>query len=513
MKRFRIRIISILLLIAVFICGININAFAKEIRKLNSSYDESQSLTLGETGGYLSGCLKATQKLYADRKFRMRTGHGFAAENGNNLYDSLKGFDTKVIGDNNVKNGADRIIFNKNSSVTLIQDKYYSQATKSVNAAFGTDGMYKYVDGDGLPMQLEVPADQYEEAVVKMKEKISAGKVKNITDPDEASIIVRKGKLTYKQAKNLVKAGNIDSLKYDAATGIISATYSTGISFAINFAIASINGEDLETACIDSLKDSIKTGAVVGLTHIIVSQLSKTKLNNLYVPAGKSLSKVLGKDMCKIILGGSNVSYLGKNVLGEASQFLAKEIHVQVVMLVVLSVPDIIDLFSGRISPEQLMANITIGASGLVGTTAGALGGAAIGSGIAPGIGTTIGGIVGGIIVGTGASIGAELLIDNFTESDAEKMCKIIQDEFEKLSKDYIVSKDEADQIVEKLQSKLDGETIKDIYESKDRNKFANKLLTKLFDEQIAKRKITIPSDEDARYASKEILAETIYIH
>ncbi len=513
MNKKLIKAISFILAINIFFCSFSVSAFATE-GNTEISAEENKSFSLGEAGGYLSGNLKIAKNLYEERKFSSPNGgHGFAAERANSFYERLEGIKNKVVGDNNVKDGPDRIVFNRNGKNTLVQDKYYQTAAESVNSAFGKDGMYRYFDGDGAPMQLEVPSDQYDDAVIKMKEKIKAGKVKNITDPNEAGNIIRKGKLSYKQAVNLTKAGNIDSLKYDAATGIISSAYVTGISFAINFAIASINGEDLSNAFLNSLKDSLKTGGVVFLTNILVKQLTKTKLNNLYAPAGKALTNVLGENLSRSILEIQKIPYTGKNIINVTSKFLSKAIHSQVIMLIVLTMPDIIDLFRGRISPEQLIINLTVGASGMAGGAAGAAGGAAIGSAIAPGAGSVVGGIVGGLLGFTGASIGAELLIDNFTESDAEKMYSIIQDEFKKLSEEYIISKDEGDKITDKLHAMLDGETIKDMYESKDRNAFANKMIRKLFEEEIAQRNITIPSDEESRAQLKETLSDVVYIH
>lgn len=512
MKKRLIRISSIIIVIALLIGIVPSYVFADE-KKIKPKTDESKTLSLGEVGGYLAGNLKITKQLYLDKKFSLRTGHGFAAENANNLYDSFRGRKGKVIGDNNVKHGADRIIFNKNGINTLIQDKYYSTAKRSVTAALDTEGYFKYIDGNGNPMQLEVPKDQYDDAVSFLKEKIKLGKIKNITDVKDAESIIRKGKVTYRQAVNITKAGNLDSLKYDASTGVITSLCSAGISFVINFAVAIINGETPQKAAVDSLKEGIKTGAIVGLTHIIVNQLSKTNLKNIYLPAGKALSKVLGKDLCEIILKNTGEFVAGKNILNQASKFLANEVHVQVVLLIILSVPDILDLFKGRISPKQMIANITVTASGLAGSVGGAAGGAAIGTAINPGIGSAVGGVVGGIIGGSGSSIGAKLLIDNFTESDAEKMCKIIQDEFEKLSKEYIVSKNEADKIVGIIQEKLDGETIKDMYESKDRNRFANSMLRKIFEKQVAKRRIEIPSDFEIRNKTKQSLNNVVFVH
>ncbi len=50
-------------------------------------------------------------------------------------------------------------------------------------------------------MQLEVPRDQYAGAVETMRNKIREGKVPGVTDPAEASRLIRRGHLTYTQAR------------------------------------------------------------------------------------------------------------------------------------------------------------------------------------------------------------------------------------------------------------------------------------------------------------------------
>ena len=63
-------------------------------------------------------------------------------------------------------------------------------------AAFdGQNGQYRY--GNNGPMQLEVPCDQYAGAVETMRNKIREGKVPGVTDPAEASRLIRRGHLTY----------------------------------------------------------------------------------------------------------------------------------------------------------------------------------------------------------------------------------------------------------------------------------------------------------------------------
>ncbi|EOX5852003.1 hypothetical protein ACPTLT_005500, partial [Escherichia coli] len=109
-------------------------------------------------------------------------GHGFAAERGNHIVDRVRLKNARILGDNNARNGADRLV-----SGTEIQTKYCSTAARSVGAAFdGQNGQYRYMGNNG-PMQLEVPRDQYAGAVETMRNKIREGKVPGVTDPAEAS--------------------------------------------------------------------------------------------------------------------------------------------------------------------------------------------------------------------------------------------------------------------------------------------------------------------------------------
>ncbi|HCQ7632095.1 TPA: hypothetical protein ACG5UY_005142, partial [Escherichia coli] len=112
----------------------------------------------------------------------------------------------RILGDNNARNGADRLV-----SGTEIQTKYCSTAARSVGAAFdGQNGQYRYMGNNG-PMQLEVPRDQYAGAVETMRNKIREGKVPGVTDPAEASRLIRRGHLTYTQARNITRFGTIES--------------------------------------------------------------------------------------------------------------------------------------------------------------------------------------------------------------------------------------------------------------------------------------------------------------
>lgn len=475
--------------------------------------EDEAKYNVGEVGGYLVGNGKTIEKLYGDRKFSRNTGWGWAAERGNNLYDSLKGLDTSVIGDTDEKNGADRVIKNRNGTKILIQDKYYKSASGTVGAAFDEDGIYKYVDENEMPMLLEVPADQYDDAVELMRKKIENGQIRNVTDPAEAENLLKKGSLTYRQAKNLTKAGNIDSLKYDATTGVISSVYATGISFAIDYVVNIVNGEEVRDALMNSAETGVKTGAIVGITHVVSSQLSKTAVLEVYMPASKALAKVIGEDACNALLQRTGVEILEKDLVNQASKVIARELLSNSVLVVVLSVPDIIDAFRGRISKEQLLAEIAVTGVGVAGATGGALGGAGLGTAILPGAGTVVGGVVGGVAGGVLGSAGTEYVIDKFTESDAEKMISIIQNEFTELANEYVINKDEADTIVEEIQSEIDSNFIKDMYSSDDREEFARNFMESLFEVQAAERTIEIPNEIETREATKQLLKDVVFIH
>ena len=476
-----------------------------------------QTNSLGEVGGYLVGNMLNTASLYKDRKFTQSQGFGFAAENGNNLIDRWQGVNAAVIGDDNAKNGPDRMITNRNGT-TLIQTKYYQSAQESVDAAFDSpDGIYRYMDGD-IPMQLEVPNDQYDDALKAMRKKIENGQVPGVTNPDDAEKIVRKGHLTYKQARNIAKAGNIDSLKYDAANGIVSASCAAGISFVIDYACCVMNGQEPEDALKNAGLNGIKTGGVVFATYVISSQLAKTgmaqSLSNALVPTAEAILKTFGDDVGKAILQGAGIQTVGKVTAKQVSNALARELVVDGVLVIILTGADVVDLFQGRISKEEVLKNLTVTIISIAVGAAGGYGGALAGNIIAPGAGGVIGAAAGSILAGGLSALGAEVLIAPFYESDAEEMFNIISEEFTVLCGDYLINEEEGTHIAEALKGKLIGDVLKDMYASEDRTQFARDLMEPLFVAETSLRSpIVVPTTEDLRYQMKQMLQGIVFIH
>lgn len=519
----RKRTIALLLCISIMVGLVPMHAVAtaqtEETEPPTEIIDAAleQTNSLGEVGGYLVGNMLNTASLYKDRKFTQSQGFGFAAENGNNLIDRWHGVNAAVIGDDNAKNGPDRMITNRNGT-TLIQTKYYRSAQESVDAAFDSpDGIYRYMDGD-IPMQLEVPNDQYDDALKAMRQKIENGQVPGVTNPDDAEKIVRKGHLTYKQARNIAKAGNIDSLKYDAANGIISAGCAAGISFVIDYACCVMNGQEPEDALKNAGLNGIKTGGVVFATYVISSQLAKTgmaqSLSNALVPTAEAILKTFGDDVGKAILQGAGVQTVGKVTAKQVSNALARELVVDGVLVIILTGADVVDLFQGRISKEEVLKNLTVTIISIAVGAAGGYGGALAGNIIAPGAGGVIGAAAGSILAGGLSALGAEVLIAPFYESDAEEMFNIISEEFTVLCGDYLINEEEGTHIAEALKGKLIGDVLKDMYASEDRTQFARDLMEPLFVAETSLRSpIVVPTTEDLRYQMKQMLQGIVFIH
>lgn len=518
------KIIALLCVISLIIGIFPIPVFAKETMAADSTIEteitdvevsSDQSNSLGELGGYLAGNALTTKNLFAEHKFSFPTGFGFAAERGNNLIDRTKGINTSVVGDNNAANGPDRMIINRDGSITWIQDKYCSTARDSVNSAFDdSTGLYRYIDGDGKPMMLEVPSDQYDDAVSRMRGKIENGKVPGVTDPDEAVNLVRKGNLTFEQAKNIAKAGNIDSLKYDAANGIVTASCAAGIGFVIDFTCCMLNGAEVEDALKNAGLNGLKTGGVVFATYVISSQLAKTGLSNAMIPTAEAIAKALGKEVCEAIVLKTGVQTAGMSSTKAAAQIISKELIADGVLLVVLTGVDVAELFRGRISKEELLKNLTVTIISIAAGTAGGYGGAALGTLVAPGAGTAIGMAVGAMLAGGLSAWGAEALIAPYYESDAEEMFNIISEEFTILCGDYLINEEEGIRITEVLKGKLIGDVLKDMYASEDRYQFARELMEPLFIDEVKQRTvIIIPTEEELRYEMKQTLQGVVFIH
>lgn len=132
-----------------------------------------------------------------------KTGHGIYAEEAGAKLDWIHGEKSTVVGRDNAKNGPDKIV-----GASPVQCKFCKTAYQTVEACFKKTPAgakeFRYYDLNDNPMKIEVPKDQYADAVAYMKTRIEQGTVKGVNDPEAALDIIRKSNLSYQQVRNLV---------------------------------------------------------------------------------------------------------------------------------------------------------------------------------------------------------------------------------------------------------------------------------------------------------------------
>lgn len=440
-------------------------------------------------------------------KFRAKQGHGFAAEQANDRIDNILGKDAQIIGGDNAKNGADRLVNGQ-----YIQTKYCQNASASVNAAFDNNGIYRYMDPNGKAMQLEVPLDQYSEAISYMRKKIENGKVPGVSNPDDAEKLVRKGRVTYKQAVQISKAGTIESLTFDAVNGVVIAANAMGITATIIFAKELWSGEDSKVALEKALYAGLQAGGLAFTTSVLTAQLMRTKVNNLLLAPSIKLVKLLPSNIRKYLLEGLNsgVQINGAAGSNNLPKLIRSNIISGTVLVLVISGPTCIEMFRGRVSAQQLFKQVMEVASGLCGGLVGAAAGSSVGKTIGTAVGVTLGpagGLAGGIIGGTITSKLASKLLNTFLEDDAKKMVEILEEVFPRLVEEYLLSQEEVKLVLDELNRELAKGALLEMYASNDRFRFANNILVLNIQKIISWRvKIFLPNEKEIFIAMSEIM-------
>ncbi len=321
-----------------------------------------------------------------------KTGHGWAAEDGNTLADKFSGKDAKVVGTDNKVNGPDRLVNGKE-----IQTKYYNSARRSVNAAF-KDGSFRYLNKNGKPMYLEVPKDQYKEAVRIFQNQIREGRVVRsdgsiVKDPRQAYRIVKKGTLSYQEAVKIAKGGNVESIWYDIKSGSVNCAFAGGISAAIVFAKAKKNGASTKEAAIEAAKTggyaTLQTAAITAVSGQIERKLTQKATQEVT----KAISSTLTRETTKAATHST-----AKAILTSTAK---TNIITGVVTTAVVTVPDVIKSVKGKQSWKKTgghaLENGANVAGGLAMGAKGAAIGATIGSAV-PIVGTAAGAVIGGFV-------------------------------------------------------------------------------------------------------------------
>ena len=389
-----------------------------------------------------------------------KTGHGIYAEEAGAILDKLAGEQSTVVGRDNAKNGPDKIV-----DSSPIQCKYCKQAYNSVDACFkknpqtGTKS-FRYYDLNGNAMKVEVPADQYAQAIEYMKTRISDGQVPGVTDPNAAYDIIRKGKLTYNQALKLAKAGTIESITFDAYTGAVNCLSVFGISAVVSFAQTYWVTKDYKKAAKSAIFTGVQVYGMAFAGGIIASQLSRTGLASALNPLATEISKSISPQMAQEIINAFRALAGKKAIYGAAAQksfakFLGSTAITQGVMFIVFSVPDTFKVFDGKISGSQYLKNMTSLFASFTGsivttTAAGALIGKTLGEKVDKKVGAAIGmgaGLIGGAVCGTAAKGIGNLIHEDDAVITARLFNGILLNQF----MDNMLTPEEQDSVIKAL--------------------------------------------------------------
>ncbi len=354
------------------------NEGLKEKGKKFPSYSYEESLEIIKDPALFVG-FSGSAFNYADNvAMGARQGHGFGAEKLNNMHDNLTGKDATIIGGDNAKNGADRLVDGVN-----IQTKYCKTGYSCVNSCFDTKtGNMKYINPDGSPMQIEVPLDKYQDAINSMEKRIRNGKFPGITDPKEAKNIIKKGEFTYKQAVNVAKFGTVDSLRYDAVNGLTLAGTTMCISSVISFSVAIWNGDEWQKALKTSIYSGINVGGIAWFGSVLAAQLGRTGLEQALRGSTNYLVKAMGSKAYQFLANAARTSgnIYGAAAINTVSKVLRGNIVTGLVTTAVMSVPDFYRMFDGQMSGAQVFKNTAKTGAGVAGGIGGWMGGAAVGA-------------------------------------------------------------------------------------------------------------------------------------
>jgi len=402
-------------------------------------------------------------------------GHGFAAEKANHLIDRIRGRSAVVVGDNNAKHGADRLVDGH-----YIQTKYCKTAGKSVGQGFGADGYYKYRGSDGTPMQLEVPSDQYAKARELLIKKMELGKVLGRDEkpmpPERVDEVLRKGRVSYKQAVAITRFGRIQSLAYDAAEGAVIGLTAGGISFGISGFLHYINTGDRNAALRAA---SVQAGKSFGMTMLVyVGTQQLHRLETVQATLKLIDFSASSPTTLRLLQSGLGIeASSAEGAVNAINKSVRGTVVASAVILVVMTGPELIKLIRGRISRAQFMKNVAIGASGVIGGTVGGFVGGVLGAPLGP-YGVIAGRFAGGVVGGMFAAKIASVVADELMEDDRVAMLAIVSEQLEYLARLFVLSAEELDVLNANLDQVVTASMLEALYGEKvNRKALANHYL------------------------------------
>ena len=372
--------------------------------------------------------------------------------------------------------------------------------------------MYRYMNGD-TPMQLEVPKDQYERVLAGFKRKIEAGKVPGVSDPNQAEQIVRKGKLTYKQAVNLTKPGTIESLTYDALTGAVICSCAFGITFVATMFLTWRRTGDIKQAIQAGASAGIQVFGISFIQHIVVSQVARTGLANAMIAPSAYIVSKLGSHTTQVIVNGIRALGGKAPIYGAAaSKHLAKVLRSNVltsaITFTIFSIPETYNLATKKASVAQYSKNMSVLAGSIVGGAGGAIAAGVAsakiagvaGTTVAPGVGTVIG-IAGGFVGGVVGAKAVDVVGDILHEDDIETWSRLFNAYVSSIISEYMLDSEEMDKLIallDKIEQKEFKKLFTTLQKADEQEKIIRDFITPHFDAVISEREqFVLPTGDE----------------
>lgn len=313
------------------------------------------------------------------------------------------------------------------------QVKFFKTAELSISEAFSSeDGTYRYIASDGNPVAIEFPSDQFSQAVLSMRKKWN--KIPGLSSPEQAEGLVKKGVVTYNQAKNIARFDIIEGLHFYLQEGVVESKYKTPISFCVNFAKQCWITKNPNLI----LQEHAVAAAKKITTILLVSQLQSVKNIITTIGVPKNAENLLTKGL---EISGSKL----KNPLGGAMAF-------NVAIISISASKDVYHLMNNKISGGQFFKTTLTNASGVFGGSAGAL---VVGAVAGKVLGGTLGAVAGPAGAFFGAAVCSHLstmatkaVLDEYIDDDGVAAKRLTKYQIKYLAEEYMLTAEEVDVIV-----------------------------------------------------------------
>lgn len=320
-----------------------------------------------------------------------------------------------------------------------VPGKYFANVHEVINDAFD-EGQFRYWDSKGCLMQIEVPFDQYTQAIELMSERIKNGDIPSIDNIDFAKKIIAKGFFSYDQVFHLAVNGNIDLIKYNEVEETISAKQNISISLAVAYVISRWYGTDKEKALLNTAYLGLKADGFNFVKDLLSAEIRQLGLStNLFSDSKLAFSLLEDADSVKVLK-----EILGLSSLSPRGMELRCQIMKKVPSVDYIDIDDVAILFKGRISAAILYdrlkkANEHFG--------------------------------------------GIPSPLKQFTLTDAEFIIEVAREQFVNLAREYFILPIEARQLVTDLVRDQSGHLARALYQYTDPWTLCNAVLTPLFDD------------------------------